>query len=90
MWTDDELARCRAAIARPFAVLDRVLSTKPHILGDRFTVADLNVSCILSRLAGTGTDLTPTPHLRDWLVRCWSRPSCGWSDRLLPEVSTAS
>ena len=87
MWSEAEVERCRAVIARPFAVLDEILSEQTHLLGDRFTVADLNVSCILSRLEGTGIDLAPTPHLRDWLVRCWSRPGCGRGPGLLANLS---
>jgi glutathione S-transferase len=89
MWSEAELARCHTVIARPFAVLDEILSKQAHLLSDHFTVADLNVSCILSRLAGTGIDLSPTPHLRDWLVRCWSRPGCGWGARLLADLSAS-
>jgi glutathione S-transferase len=86
MWDEAELSRCGAVVATAFSVLDEVLSGTPYLLGERFTVADLNVSCILSRIEGTGIDLKTTPSLQDWLLRCYSRSGCGWGDRLLADL----
>jgi glutathione S-transferase len=57
----------------PFRVLDRVLADRPHLLGDEFTVADLNVAAVALRLIAM--DLSATPHYRDWLRRCYDRPA---------------
>jgi glutathione S-transferase len=60
-------------IAAPFAVLDAAVGERPYLLGDEFTVADLNVASVISR--AVDMDLTPWPHLKDWLLRCLARPA---------------
>jgi len=87
LWNDDELARCRAVLEKPFLVLNDAVSKQPYLLGEKFSVADLNVACILSRLQGAQIDLSPTPHLNGWLRRCWSRPGCGRGEQLLAELT---
>jgi glutathione S-transferase len=85
-WSEEELARCRSVLEKPFDVLDDAVSSQPYLMGDSFTVADLNVACILSRLQGAGVDLNAVPQLREWLRRCWSRPGCGRGQQLLEEL----
>ena len=73
---DSELAGIGLAkLDRPFAVLEAHLADRPYILGDRFTVADLNVAgpMTLIPLAGVPTDCYP--RLTDWLARCLDRPA---------------
>jgi glutathione S-transferase len=60
-------------IAAPFRVLDAAVAKQPYLLGDTFTVADLNVAAVISRAADM--DLTAVPHLKDWLTRCLDRPA---------------
>jgi glutathione S-transferase len=60
-------------IASPFRVLDAALAQQPYLLGDIFTVADLNVAAVISRAADM--DLSSVPHLKDWLTRCLDRPA---------------
>jgi len=60
-------------IARPFGVLDAALAERPYLLGDDFTVADLNVAAVISR--AIDMDLAATPRLGDWLKRCLERPA---------------
>src|SRR6202451_2521435 len=60
-------------IAAPFAVLDASLAKTPYLLGDDFTVADLNVAAVISR--AVDMDLSATPHLKAWLTRCLDRPA---------------
>ncbi len=82
-WDDDELTRCRNVLQDPLRVLDETLSTRTYLLGERFTVADLNVTCILSRLdRNAGMDLSSMTHLEAWLRRCWSREACPRRERL--------
>ena len=57
----------------PFKVLDGALAGRAHLLGDAFTVADLNVAAVISR--AIDMDLSATPHLREWLRRCLERPA---------------
>jgi glutathione S-transferase len=60
-------------IAAPFRVLDAALANQPYLLGDGFTVADLNVAAVISRAADM--DLAAVPNLKAWLTRCLGRPA---------------
>ena len=60
-------------IAKPFKILDAALATQPYLLGNDFTVADLNVAAVISR--AVDMDLTHVPHLKAWLSRCLERPA---------------
>jgi glutathione S-transferase len=60
---------------RPFKVIDAHLAHQPFLLGERFTVADLNVSAILSLAVLAGVDLSAYPALQAWLTICLERPA---------------
>jgi glutathione S-transferase len=60
-------------IAAPFRVLDAALVKTPYLLGDSFTVADLNVAAVISR--AVDMDLSAVPNLKAWLTRCLDRPA---------------
>jgi glutathione S-transferase len=60
-------------IAAPFRVLDSALAKTPYLLGDDFTVADLNVAAVISR--AVDMDLSAVPNLKAWLTRCLDRPA---------------
>jgi glutathione S-transferase len=64
-----------AVLAAPFRVLDAAVAAHPYLLGDEFTVADLNVAAVISR--AVDMDLSAVPHLKDWLARCLRRPAAG-------------
>ena len=46
---------------------------RPYLLGDAFTVADLNVAAVISR--AIDMDLSAMPRIGDWLKRCLERPA---------------
>jgi glutathione S-transferase len=60
-------------IASPFKVLDVAVARQSYLIGDDFTVADLNVAAVISR--AVDMDLSAVPHLKDWLTRCLDRPA---------------
>ncbi len=60
-------------VAAPFKVLDAALATQDYLLGDDFTVADLNVAAVISR--AVDMDLAAVPSLKTWLTRCLERPA---------------
>jgi glutathione S-transferase len=62
-----------AVLAAPFKVLDAAVAKQAHLVGDDFTVADLNVAAVISR--AIDMDLRGVPNLRAWLVRCLERPA---------------
>jgi len=57
----------------PFKVLEGALAGRPYLLGEEFTVADLNVAAVISR--AVDMDLSATPRLARWLERCLERPA---------------
>ena len=66
----DEALRVLAA---PFRVLDAAVTRQHYLLGNDFTVADLNVAAVISR--AVDMDLSAVPNLEAWLTRCLDRPA---------------
>jgi glutathione S-transferase len=56
-------------------VLDSVVAAQPYLLGEHFTVADLNVASILSWARPARIDFGHVPKAADWLKRCAERPA---------------
>jgi len=82
------LAQTVAILAPPFRVLDGALAGSPYLLGDDFTVADLNVAAVTSR--AINMDLATTPRLADWLGRCHDRPAARAALKLRGEADVAT
>ena len=59
----------------PLGVLDAALAGKKNLLGDTFTIADLNVASVVGMLARSGSDLSGTPNVARWLRACMDRPA---------------
>ena len=81
------LAEALAVLAPPFRVLDGALADRPYLLGDDFTVADLNVAAVISR--AVDMDLSGRPRLRDWLGRCLERPAARAARALRADADAA-
>lgn len=62
-----------ALLNPPFRVLDGALHHRNYLLGENFTVADLNVAAVVAR--AHAMDLTGTPRFAGWLNRCLERPA---------------
>jgi glutathione S-transferase len=60
-------------VQKPLAILDGVLAKREYLVGNRFTVADLNVAAVCYR--ALGLDMPEKPHFKAWLAKCWSRPA---------------
>jgi len=60
-------------IAKAFRILDTAVAQQPYLLGDAFTIADLNVAAVISR--AVDMDLSAVPNLKAWLIRCFERPA---------------
>ena len=63
------------ALARPFAVLDAHLKSRPYLAGERFTVADLNVAAVLAWTQSASDLPARHPALDRWLRACLARPA---------------
>ena len=76
--------RAEAERLAALAILDRALSDRSHLLGDAYTLADLDVAATLCEPWEDGRvdgELDPADHglsaLADWLARCTARPAWG-------------
>ena len=66
-----------AALQAPLRVLDGALAERSSLLGDSFTIADLNVASVLSWASFVGLDLSSFPHVKRWFDACLGRPAAG-------------
>lgn len=65
----------KAALGKPMQVLNDHLGARAYLLGDTFTVADLNVCSVLGLAALLQYDFSPFAHVGAWIGRCMSRPA---------------
>jgi glutathione S-transferase len=70
----EEEAITMKKLARPFSVLDAHLKDREFILGDRLTVADINVAAVMHFIPIAGVDISPWPAMKRWLESCLARP----------------
>ena len=59
---------------RALTVLDRHLEGRDWLVGESFTVADLNVAGVLNLARTARLDLSQWPNVADWLDRCYDQP----------------
>ena len=60
---------------RPLKVLDAHLAKSAWLLGDRFTVADLNVATVMDLAPQCGISLNGWPNVKAWHEHCLARPA---------------
>lgn len=63
------------ALAAPLKVLNAAVASTPYLLGDHFTVADLNVASILAWARQARVNLAAVPRAEAWLRACHDRPA---------------
>lgn len=61
------------ALQRPFKVLNAALEGRDYLVGDEFSVADLNVSSVFAWGQAAGLDFADQPNIASWLGRCLGR-----------------
>ncbi len=69
------LSDAAGALGAPMAVLDAHLKGRAYLLGNDFTIADLNAASVLSMAAFAQHDLSSTSTAKAWLDKCLARPS---------------
>lgn len=67
--------RGRGMIEAALTVLDRSLAEREWLVGEHFTVGDLNVAAVLSPSRSNHLDLGGYTNAGDWLERCYGRPA---------------
>jgi glutathione S-transferase len=65
--------RATEGIKAPLKVLDDALKGREYLLGNTFTIADLNAASVLSWAAMMRLDLSATPTAGAWLQKCLGR-----------------
>jgi glutathione S-transferase len=71
-------------LRRPLARLNLHLKTNDYLVGNRFTVADINTAECLRYAQGHPTLLSEFPATKAWLEKCQSRPAFQtmWAKRM--------
>ena len=67
--------QCEADLQKPLGVLNDALASRQWLVGERFTVADLNASAVFSWVKMGRVNLEAFPHIADWMGRCLGRPT---------------
>lgn len=70
-----EIAGLVEKLRRPMAVLERHLSAHGNMVGDRFTVADINMGEIVRYAASDKGLMADYPHISAWLATLHARPA---------------
>lgn len=71
-----ELAdQAESSLRKPMAVLEAHLVGKDFLMGNRFTVLDVNMASICSWLRAGKTTLAEHPNVARWLAACLARPA---------------
>ncbi len=62
-------------LQRPLRVIDTHLADRDWLVGDAFSIADLNVAAVMLLLQMVEFDLSEFPNVGRWLEACYARPS---------------
>jgi glutathione S-transferase len=71
------------ALRTPFAVLDKALGAASHLVGGRFTVADINTAEIVRYAMPAPELFEAAPSVKAWLAAAHARPAfkAMWAER---------
>ncbi len=72
---EEQATMALGKLARPLAVLQAYLEKQAYILGDQFTVADLNIATVMDLAPQCGISLAQWPAVNKWLSQCLGRPA---------------
>ncbi|MEO6625290.1 MAG: glutathione S-transferase family protein [Burkholderiaceae bacterium] len=67
--------RALRGLKRPLNVLDGALADRDYLLGEEFTVADLNVAGVMHLMQVVGIELGEYPSVSRWRTACSARPA---------------
>lgn len=78
------VAHAAERLIRPLTVIEDHLNRHGHLIGNRFTVADLNMAEVLRYAQGYGALMQEFPTATGWLADCQDRPAFQrmWQERL--------
>ena len=67
--------RASKGLQRPLGVLDALLAEREFLVGDAFSVADLNVAAVMLLMEMVGYDYSNHANVKRWADACYARPS---------------
>ena len=62
-------------LQRPLQVIDAALAGKEWLIGTQFSVADLNVACVMQTMKRAGIETSAYANVDRWLAACSARPA---------------
>ena len=68
-----EAKAAEEALVSRLTYIDAYLKHRDFLVGNQFSIADLNVACVLASLLVTKVDLGPYPDLSRWLIKTTTR-----------------
>ena len=71
----DAIAAAEKTLDRPLKVLNDTLAKKEWLVGDAFSIADLNVAGVMLILKIVKFDFSAYPNVKRWVDACYARPS---------------
>jgi glutathione S-transferase len=73
---DMKVVECaRKGLHRPFKVLDATLRDRNWLIGEAFTVADLNGAAVMLLLSNIKVDYSEYENVQRWATACYARPA---------------
>lgn len=76
---EEQAANVLETLDRPFSALNSVLADRTYLLGDEFSVADLNVASVFMWAQMGQVPMTQYPHLQNWASRCLGRDALNFA-----------
>jgi glutathione S-transferase len=67
------VAQALEGLKAPLRILDDTVKAHPYLLGNDFTIADLNVSAVMSFAMIAKVDFSAVPAAQAWLNKCLGR-----------------
>ncbi len=71
------IAGATKALSRPLGVLNETLGERQYLLGDEFSIADLNLAGVMDLFNMIDFDVSAWPNVQRWLADCYGRDSYG-------------
>jgi glutathione S-transferase len=81
---DEKLQAAREKLDKILAKLNSELEGRDHLVGSHFTLADLNVACLIAFPVVSSMDRSAHGNVERWLQRCVVRPA--FAKSLPPEM----
>ena len=64
-----------SSLQRPLQVIDAALAGRDWLIGTQFSVADLNVACVMQTMKRAGVETAVHANVHRWLAACSERPA---------------